>query len=149
MAASSPARIVQKYLIDQGVVGGPEAANADWPSSVAVMPSDGDNRAAFMDTGGRNDARGPRSMNDGKRIVHEQVQVMLRSSDYDAGWSKGEAVQDKFDSLGGPGGRVGVHVDGNYYTLTAVHVTIPLTPLGRDQDTLRSLFVINAEVEYQ
>lgn len=140
---ASAARIVRQYLIQLGVLPN-SASNAEWSSTIGGLQPDLSNAIAFVDTTPFQEGR----LMTGQRVVHPRIQILIRSIDNPTGWNKGEAIQAAFDALGiSAGGLSPVTIGSSLYGLKAVHVLVPMTPMGEEKDTRRTLFSINAQVE--
>lgn len=146
----SPAHVLMQYLRDLGLVSAPgKPPPDDWASTFGSMPTEPGNVVTFMNTGSRHQGRTHR----GPRIDHPKFQILLRANDEVLGWDKGQAIEAALDAVGvptssgGAGRSIPVVVGGDEYALNAVHVLVPVTPVGEDADTRRQLYSINGLVE--
>ena len=136
---SSPADILQAYIVDVlGLLSDP-ADNDDWPCYVGFLPEDYPSRnlvnaVAVLDTNGVKDAKTML----GSMIVKHGIQIAIRSSTYQAGWVKAETIAIALDAIAG--GEVTNDVD--TYEIQNASRTGPVLALGVDEKRA-SRFVIN------
>ncbi len=83
----------------------------------------------------------------GDRDVHPTAQIFVRASDYPTGYAKGRSLEGLLDKIGPPPpGGVGwplVIVNAARVVIKAVHISIPTTFIGSEQENRRQLFTIN------
>ena len=132
----NPSRIIQKVLISLGL--GSASATSSWPVFYSNEPSQPDNCITVYDTAGRHDGR---AMTDGETWLHQGFMVRVRSKDNTTGWQKSEMIRK---SLGEDIYALTVIIDSIYYVVQCVAQIGQTIPLGKDPDSNRSLFTINA-----
>lgn len=137
---ASPAQVIAALLVAEGLVTRP-SQNLDWPVQVGTEPKQPDNTVTIYDTGEDQDSR---SMN-GNRTSWPTIQIRIRSEDYPTGWDKGIAIQELLDSVANASAAVGTDI----WHIQTVHVISALVPIGRQEENLRYLFVINAALNLQ
>lgn len=134
----SPAYILAQYLIGEGGASDP-LASGSWPLFVGALP-DGDrtedDALAAMDTAPMKDGR---TMG-GAPLFHHGVQLLLRSSDYNAGYSKIHALGVALAAVDG----ASVVEGGSIYTLFNISQTTGVIALGQEAGTKRRvMFSVN------
>jgi len=147
----SPADVVIAYLVARGVAYNPPVSQPDnWPIGNGAIPPGGENYIGVINYGNLYQGR---LLKTGKRIAPGLVQIMVRAVDEPTGWTKGEEIQSEFDKIGvsteygGVGGMIRVAMDdGTTVILQAIHVRIPITPLGQEPESSRYLYSINVQV---
>jgi hypothetical protein len=146
-----PARVVYEYLRELGVIGS-SAGELPWLAGVGPMPQDGNEFVAIIDAGARQLGRIQRT---GERVSKPRIQVLVRATDYPTGWAKGFEIQTVFDKVGvrtttgGVGQIVPVAIGDQNWAIKLISVETPVMPLGREPDTGRNLFSINALVSLE
>lgn len=136
----SPAYIVQQYLIDEGIAIDPSVdADANWAAFVGVLP-DGDkvdhDCMGVFDTSPLRDGR----VMSGDTLYHYGVQVLLRSSDYNAGYAKADAIQTALEAVS----RDNITIDSTTYRLDNINPTTGIVTLGQEEGTKRrTVFSLN------
>lgn len=132
-----PSQILRQLLIDESI----GTDSGDWSTYENLLP-DGVgvpvNAIALMDNAGTDDGR----TSDGNRIEHPGIQVLVRSTDYDEGYSKLRAIGNLFDTLS----YSSVTVASTNYVVEAITRTGNLLTLGEEEDSQNQLFSLNARV---
>lgn len=89
----SPADVVAQLLIDLGL-GTDPTESGDWPVFVSEEPDTPDDVITIYDTVGTREGR---SQIDGEVQEHEGIQIRIRSTDYDTGHRKTDAIKVAVD----------------------------------------------------
>lgn len=148
------AEILLQLMIDRGIlVESINNAPAKWQGAIGPLPPDPPNILGFIDTVPWQQGRIQRT---GERIEHPELQIMLRSQNYQIGLDKGKDISLNFlDKIGvrpeddAQGlGVLRTTVNSIQYTVTAVFIKVALNYLGEEKDTRRCLFSINLQMEY-
>ncbi len=138
MLLTSPAFILATYLIGQGLMTDP-VDNDEWPLYVSFMPDSSDVKTdcgTLYDIPGTKDGR----LMAGEVIQHFGFQLKIRSSDYNTGWAKAEAIATNLDSVNNNVETV----EGEDYQICNVSRVEPIVALGTEAGTKqRRLFTIN------
>lgn len=147
---TSPADVVIAYLVARGVAYNPPVSQPeDWPIGNGSLPPGGDNYIGVRNYANRNQGRMHKT---GERIAPGLVQIMIRATDESTGWTKGKQIEEEFDLIGvrtehgGVGIMIPVAMEDGTKILQAVHVQIPMTPIGQEPESNRYLYVINVQV---
>ena len=135
----SPAVLLRAFVIQELLAALPTASGAVWPAYLASLP-DGDlidhDCMCFYDTAGIDDGR----LMVGPVIQHYGLQVKVRSSDYQEGWAKIQAISA---ALQGIQNEVIIY-DSDTYIIRNVSHTTPIVPLGNEYGKKRRFeFVVN------
>lgn len=138
---TSPASLIQRYLVTEGVFDDPEDSGATAPLYVAFLPDKRDEfalAAAVHDTTGLKDGR---YMRGGQSVMHPGIQIMVRAQDYDVGFGKAQAALDALEASGGATVTVS---SAEAYVLHSVSATGPVLSLGAEEGSKRRfLFTVN------
>jgi len=127
----SPAYIISRYLIDQGLVVAPSDSGS-WPIFVGCLPDGPEtpsNAVGCMDTAPSRDGR----IMGGSPFFHYGVQLLLRATDYNTGYSKIASLVSSLDQAD----SVEVAVDSEGYTIENASQTTGIIPLGQEEGTKR------------
>lgn len=135
--AHSPEEIIRAALLKLGIVNAEDSAS--WPAFVSMEPDAPDNTVTVYGTEGFDSGR---TMNDGRRLVHYGVQVRVRSSTFQAGWTKTRAIRDGLDESIR---NMEVKIGSAWYLIAAVSRTGEPIPLGFAPGSKRRLWTINAK----
>lgn len=95
----SAARIIATHLIDLELFTAATAVPSTFPLYVGFMPDQEDatpDSAALYDTEGVKDGR---LMRGGSNIVHPGIQLRVRSTVHDTGWSKIHEIEEEIASM--------------------------------------------------
>ena len=137
----SPAYIIKKYLVGEGLLVEP-GDSGDWPAYVGILP-DGkpdevkNDIVACMDTSPVKDGR---IMGTGENILHYGVQILLRSTAYNTGYAKMEALRASLESVN----RDTIIISANTYRLENVTLTTGVVVVGQEEGSKRrELFSLN------
>lgn len=133
-----PARIIQQLLVDLGHTFA-AGAGVDWESFVSLEPEDPDKCVTVYDTGITDDGR---EHINGERVAHEDIQVRVRSSDYEAGHVKANAIALAFDSSVQ---KTIVSISSTSYTVWAITRILGPLSLGLAPESKRNIFTISAK----
>lgn len=132
----SPAEVIQKYLLDQGV-GALFSDAADWSVYRDTMPSlEPDQLIVVNDTTPVLDGKDMKSK---ETIQHPGIMVRVRSLDSDDGKYKGVEIEAALDAIE----ATQVEIDGYFYLIQAFNITSGLTFVGQEERNNRFLFSIN------
>jgi hypothetical protein len=90
---------LQSYLVDTIAILNTHSSDT-WPAFVGVLPDDFPNKVpinavGIFDTAGRKDAR----VMQGSLISKRGIQITIRSSEYETGWAKSEALGVAIDAI--------------------------------------------------
>lgn len=134
----SPAIIISKYLIQEGIFTDPTLGNP-WPVYVSTTP-DGDNVDAKVgtvyDTSGAKDGR----LMSGTNVFHWGIQVRIRTDDYDEGYNKLVAAAALLELVE----NVTITINSVDYIMNSITQTTDVVPLGPEDNTKRrDLMTIN------
>ncbi|MHA1344986.1 MAG: phage tail terminator protein [Candidatus Heimdallarchaeaceae archaeon] len=135
----SPAYIIYKYLVAEGLVTVPTAGD-DWPMFVGNLPDGNDvknNATACLDTTPVKDGR----VMEGETIFHEGCEILLRSVDYNPGWAKMKALKDALDAVN----RNTITILTKTYRLDSITLATGITSLGQEENSpkRREMFSLN------
>ena len=136
----SPAYILAKYFIDEGLLSDPTGGSA-WPVFVGTLP-DGDevadNAAACIDTTPVKDGR----LMVGGNIFHFGCQVLLRSVEYNAGYSKIDALRNAIEAVDGDT----VTIAGTTYQMDNITIATGIVVIGQEEKSSkrREMFSLNS-----
>jgi hypothetical protein len=139
MITNAPSVIIKEYLVAQGFATEP-SDETDWPIFRTRLP-DGNNvphnAMAVYDTDGVKDGR---LMVDGEPILRHGIIVLVRSPDFDTGWTKAGDIADLFDRVF----NELFEMDDAAYTLCNCSRTTGVIPVGQEEGTKRRyIFSIN------
>jgi len=135
----SPADVIRKLLVDLSLGAlASEASATNWPVYFSAEPVTPDNAITVYDTPGVNSGR---SMVDGKKMGLYGFQVRVRATDARVGWIKAHAIQATlaevvYDET--------VVIGASRYLVHAVSKIGDVLSLGKDLNSARSLFTLNA-----
>jgi hypothetical protein len=134
----SPAYIIAQYLINEGLVTDPSEVGL-WKIYVGAMP-DGDDvehdLVGAMDTTPVKDGR----LMTGTTIFHHGVQLLLRSSAYNAGYAKITALAEAMDAVDDDQVTIG----SDTYEIANVTHSTGVVVLGQEEGTKRrEMFSVN------
>ena len=132
----TPARILQQLLIDKYVVTDPDNDLA-WPCFHSQMPDDPDDAVAVYNTEGRVQGR---THYDKITTVKYGIQVAVRTNNHEAGYLKMEYIKHELEEVE----RRSVTIDDSTYKVQAVHLTSPILDLGKEQESSRHRYTLNA-----
>jgi hypothetical protein len=131
----SPATIIADYLIGEGLLTDPDDSGS-WPVYVGTLP-DGDDvshdAVGCIDT---TPVRDGRTMGEAP-LFHFGVQLLLRASDYNTGYSKASDLQDALASV--DDAEEVVDDSGTTYTLVNVSDASGIVCLGQEEGTRRRM----------
>ena len=135
----SPAYIISKYLIGEGLLTAP-GDSGDWPVYVGILP-DGDktenNIVACVDTSPVKDGR---IMSTGENIFHHGCQLLLRATAYNTGYSKMQALQAALEAVN----RDSIAISTSTYRLDNITLTTGVVVIGQEEGSeRRELFSLN------
>jgi len=135
----SPAYIVAQYLIGQTLLSNP-GDSGDWHVFVGYLP-DGDNvdhnAVGCIDTSPVKDGR---VMMSGETILHYGVQLLLRASDYNTGYSKAETLMRNLETIT----EFKVDIGGDTYIIWNVSPATGVVAIGQDDGSKRwEMFSLN------
>ncbi len=139
----SPAKIIRQLLVDVGIfeeVPTGTADNPDWTAYVNGHPDSPDNSACLYNTTAI--THGREHVN-GETQKHYGLQIRVRGTDADAGYTKAREVVELFDSVL----RQSVTIDGSTYLVQAIHTLGDVLDIGYDGVSKRRLFTINAKTD--
>ena len=136
---ASPASIIAAYLIDEKAKMSRPTDNDVWPLYVSSMP-DGENVeqdcGCVYDTSGVKDGRYMR----GAVVMHQGIQIRMRSRVYETGYAKIEALASELDSIA----RYSITIDVGTFLIENASRSTDIVPLGVEPGTRRSyLFTVN------
>lgn len=98
--SSSPAEILRQYLIDCGIVSNPDDQNsAEWPCYLQHLPDwkeSQTNAVCIFNTAGRTEGRYHAT---GKVVERDGISILIRSSSFNTGYAKSEAVRNAVDAI--------------------------------------------------
>jgi len=129
---NTPASIMATYIIGEGLMTVP-SARATWPLYVASLPDGANvkvNAGVVIGVSGSKDGR---LMSSGEVIKHQGIIFRLRSSNYEKGYKKIEAIAFKLDRID----NSSVVVDAQSYELKNVSRDGPVNTLGLEEGTKR------------
>lgn len=144
----SPAKIIAVLLQAAGIGLFPAKANEDWCVSIGSMPAaegrptNSGNTITVFDTYTATDGRIQAT---GETVIHPNVQVAVRTDDYETGYAKAVEIKKYFDTV------LRTPVDENNAVVLEVQaITVRSGVMAmRDPDSRRSLFTINATMTYK
>jgi|WetSurMetagenome_2_1015567.scaffolds.fasta_scaffold586091_2 hypothetical protein len=143
--AHSPADVVRWLMIDLSLGTDPAGTGTSdsWPIHASSEPDYPDNLITIYDTAGVQQGR---IQNTGETVEHRGIMVQVRGTDHATAWGKMDAIKVALDES--------VHnslviVDSSQYTVYAVTKQSGPLSLGREQNTNRFLFTLNAIVALQ
>lgn len=150
---SSPAQIVQAYLVTQGVVQMPAVPNqtelySQLPGDgttlcyVSSMPDDPDQVVALYDTAGIFWGKNQRKQS----RVHPGIKILARSLDYASGYALVNLIATTLDSF--TTGNV-VTSDQVSHAVQSIFRVSPIIALGEEVGKKRQLWSLNARVAFQ
>lgn len=135
--AHSPAQIISQLLVELGLAAAP-TATATWPVYVSNEPTAPDNVVTVYDTQGKD---GGRAMFTGELLGFSGFQIRIRAKDHPTGWVKADTIQT---TLAQEVSLDTVHVEDTDYLVHAVSNIGDVLSLGKDPNSNRRLFTINA-----
>lgn len=135
----SPAEIIRKLLVDLAL-GAEPSATATWPVYDANEPATPDNCITVYDTQGRDYGR---MMIDGSLVGPNGFQVRVRAKDHPTGWLKADSIQKALAEIVYQ--RM-VYVESSDYFIHCISTIGDVLSLGKDPNSNRRLFTINAVV---
>ena len=135
----SPAILLRQYIIDVITLLQTPSGAAVWPCYVGFMP-DGDfvpdDSVCIYDTAGVKDGR----LMVGPTIQHYGIQLRIRSTEYQEGWTRADAISSGLDAVV----NYDLDYNGETYHIYNVSRTTPIVPLGMEEETKRRwLFTAN------
>ena len=131
--------IMRELLIDL-LVGTEPDDSLTWPIYIKSEPDEPDNVITVNDTPGIDNGR---VMNDGERQENPGIQVRVRSKVGATGKTKIEAIKTVLDTSVL---RTNVTFDGSTYLVQSVSRSGQINDLGKDPESGRNLFTLNATV---
>lgn len=134
------ADVLRTHLIALGL-GTVPSQQGSWPINVPNELASPDNTITIRNTVGRSDGR----IQTGKMVEHEGVQIRVRSSWYNTGYAKIDALKMALDGIY----DAAVTIDGVGYVLHSVSRTSGILDLGTDPSSKCELFTLNAVVTLQ
>jgi hypothetical protein len=137
--ARSPADVVRWLLILLDLGTDPEDADS-WPIHASSEPDSPDNLITVYDTAGMTDGRVHRT---GETAEHRGVMVQVRGTDQPTAWVKSDAIREALDEQVH---NLLVTIDDEEYVVYAVTRHSGPLSLGREPNTDRFLFTLNAVV---
>lgn len=135
----SPADVIRQLIVDLGHGTAPADAGS-WPAYVGQKTDSPDATITVYDTAGKN---GGREMIGGVRFEHAGVQVLVRATEHRLGYTKAQAIATALDE---GVAYTGVTVASTDYVVYAITRTSNVLAIGKEEDTNRDLFTINAIV---
>lgn len=137
----SPSQIIARLLIDLGLGTlplNPPLASAVWPVYASNEPSTPDNVLTIYDTVGLDHGR---SMVTGEMFGPYGFQVRIRSVNHPTGYVKADGIhREMCEGVY----QETVHVDAVTYLVHCISKVGDIMVLGKDPDSSRRLFTINA-----
>lgn len=140
-----PSQILLQLMLDRQLVVVPESLqDGVWIGVAGAMSPDGDRFIALNDSTPYVEGRLMR----GPVVEHPRIQLLLRAPDRPTGYDKGKDLEwNFFNKIGSELGWLNTTLDGMLYTITAVHVLVPLSWLGQEKDNRRQMFSTNLQME--
>lgn len=129
---NSPAAIFALYLIEQDLLGDPEASPLDWPVTVGMLPDMDDwpnEAAALFDTSGVKDGR----LHSGPNVFFHGVQLRVRAQDQASAWLKVDLLCKALELTQNADPLLGLTT----YTIVCVTQVSPPLSLGVEVDARR------------
>lgn len=129
----SPSAILKKFFIDQLVFGDPTAGTLVWPIYDSFLPDEPlvpDSAAAITDTDGLKDGR---IMKTGESIMHQGLQLLVRSQDKTDAWTQIDKAKSYLDAIQMTSVSVGLQT----YTVWSVTLLAPPMFIGIEPGTKR------------
>lgn len=133
----SPADVVRYLLIAQGL-GTLPSAGAGWPVFASAEPDSPDSVITVYDTEGRLDAH---EMVGGVGCEHHGVNIRVRDARQETAFAKARTIAVALDEDVYDGS---VTISTSVYLVHAVTRTGGVLPVGREPETDRSVFTLNA-----
>jgi hypothetical protein len=134
----SPATIIRQWMVNQTLATLPSAAGS-WPASTALLMDTPDNVIQIRDTTGNQFGR---SMIDGEINELPGVQVIVRASKFDAGYTKADSIKEGMDKNAQ---LYSLTISSTTYTIYAITRKGSIIYVGTEPTpTKRHLFSINA-----
>ena len=140
----SPAEIMAKVLRDEGIFNAHDSAV--WPLWISFLPDTKAQGAALYDTSPERDTR---VLADGKSYWAWGLQLLVRSSGYQAGWQKAVEAATHFDTYGNEIVVMSEETDADEYHVDSIQLTTKVLPLGTDSDTQMQMFSLNALLRFR
>ena len=138
--SDSPGAVVRKLLVDLSLGVEPTSAGTEWQVFHAREPNKPDSVITVYDTEGR---RQGRSMVSGEALEHFGVQVRVRDANHADGFTKSRAIAVALDESVN---QTSVTVGSNVYMVYAITRTSGPLSIGKEPDSKRNIFTINALV---
>lgn len=94
----SPAKILHTFLVNEGIFETPDDVDTEWPLFIGQLPDGSNvpsNCAAIYNTVGIKDGR----LMTGALVMHPGLQVIVRSIDPEAAYTKAMEVQDALEAI--------------------------------------------------
>lgn len=132
-----PTEVVRQYLISQGLIGDENAT--DWASTIGMLPISPDNAISITDTSG---ILGDKNIDDGSEDEHFGIQVRVRSTDYDIGYKKLDAIKKKLATVQ----RVSLVVNSESVKFQSFKLTSGIMFMGYEEKNQRAAFSLNGTV---
>ena len=136
----SPGKVLQHYLVDEGLVAIPTSLSTTWSVFLGHKPPKPDKCVTLFNREGTHDGR---SMIDGYVYEHHGVQIITRADTHNNAWTKARAIVLSLDSIN----RTLVPIGSDTYRIQSITRTTESLDLGREPETgcfLSSLNVIVA-----
>jgi hypothetical protein len=136
---TSPADILQAYMVDGLAIVTDPSDQGSWPAFVGFLPDDKQSKGlkdavGVMDSPGLKEAKTML----GSMIVKYGVQITVRAKSYQEGWVKAEAIAVALDAVF----RAEITNGDDTYMLHNISRTGPVSSIGRDEQRLNR-FTIN------
>ena len=127
--------VLRRALIALGL-GTTPSANGSWPIYYASEPDVPDNLITVYDTSGRDSGR----VAQGERAEFDGVQIRVRSSNIEIGTTKARAIEEALDGIY----NYSVSFNSHTYRIQTIQRTGKFIPIGKEENTNRRLFTLNA-----
>ena len=131
---NSPATILVALLVDQLGICTRVADQGDWPAFLEHMPDKPDECLCVYDTMGIKDGR---MMNTMETVMHHGIEILLRSRDYTAPYTKARSISGDLSVLT----PQNFSLLGSVYRVYNVTETTAPTHLGEEAGTIRRYYV--------
>jgi len=135
----SPSDIARELLIDLGLGTDPDSVDS-WPVYIKTEPDQPDNTITVNDTPGIDHGR---VMIDGERQENPGVQIRVRSKVASTGRTKIDTIAYNLDTAIL---KTTVAFDSATYEIQSISRSGQINDLGRDPDSGRNLFTLNATI---
>ncbi len=133
-----PSEIICHLLVDLGLASNPDEGEASWPVYREQFPDRPNNAICVFSVEG---VKQGRTQIDGEVQLQRGISITVRSAGKDSGERKARKIHTKFDS---EVYRNIVIVDSASYLVEAISNLGDVLPLGKEPESDRSLFIINA-----